>query len=929
MTDTNTRVIIDVALNSTDANKKAQELGTTIKQVTAANKELKASGQQNDVAYVENAANLRVLQQEQKAYVALAQASEGSNNQLRAQLTLLTVQYNALSLAERDNTTAGQALQKQIKGISDELKVNESAIGDNRRSVGEYKKAILDANAGIEAQKKQLAGYTDFSNRIPAGFKFITDQVSKTTAQFNNLIIATDANRAAQVQLANAQSISNALTVESEVATKAATAIGFRFAAAETAVTDAEAAKAALISVANKALEESIIAEETATAVALSHALGDATVAETEAAKAVAVLASAAVLAAEAAVTEADTVATQALATVTVIATEAQVAKTAAVVADTAALAAQTVATEAQVVATETATAATGVFKIALASTGIGILLLAIGTLVTYFNNTNEGAKKVKIATAELNAVFQSIFKLITPLGKALSDAFSDGNSAGIKAVTAAIKLLLVPFATLFKVISDIKNGNFAQAFRDIGEGIAEFGKSGVELTTNTALFAVDLTKNVIKASDAIAKQGFDFRATAQAAGELTKERLALGKAEREFSTERIVQLGLADKLTLQLRQQNIAEEDRIKLALKAKTIRDTVFEQDLKFAQKNEELTQREQDVNSKKDFQAITDSKNRTATVIADHDRQAQAIENRQSKLELSLQKKAQAAEEARKKRLLKADEADKARVEALLKTIEASIQGYQKETVAVNGEIDAKIRKYKFYGATVAQLEIERTARLKQITDAYNKQNAADTQANVREIQDITVSGIKNTGARELAQLQLNTSRRLEDNTKAQQEVAKRIAAGEQGLEDLYKSFLVKRGIILTDDATLRAAAIKANYAVELEAYNQHELDLANARIAGSGSEAEKLAASQALLDLQYQQQIDNAVRTGQDTTLIAAQYDEQKKASTQAQYDAATEGFKKFSSSFQGLVGQNTVAYKLAGQVQAKIDAAVFT
>lgn len=76
------------------------------------------------------------------------ESAAGSVNQLRAQLSDLTKAYNALSKEERENGKAGLEIQKQAKAISDELKKLESAVGDNRRSVGDYTGGILKAVDG-------------------------------------------------------------------------------------------------------------------------------------------------------------------------------------------------------------------------------------------------------------------------------------------------------------------------------------------------------------------------------------------------------------------------------------------------------------------------------------------------------------------------------------------------------------------------------------------------------------------------------------------------------------------------------------------------------------------------------------------------------------------------------------------------------------
>ncbi|MDF3076131.1 MAG: hypothetical protein K0S09_20 [Sphingobacteriaceae bacterium] len=154
-------VIIDVNINAEDAAKKAKELANSIKAIKDEQKALKASGDENSASYVQNAQMLRTLQAEQKSYLQLSQSEIGSNNQLRAQLALVTQQYNSLSKEERDNTLQGKAFQTQIRAISDELKVNEKAVGDNRRNVGNYRDTFKSAGQEIVGAVPGLSQYTD------------------------------------------------------------------------------------------------------------------------------------------------------------------------------------------------------------------------------------------------------------------------------------------------------------------------------------------------------------------------------------------------------------------------------------------------------------------------------------------------------------------------------------------------------------------------------------------------------------------------------------------------------------------------------------------------------------------------------------------------------------------------------------------------
>lgn len=69
-------------------------------------------------------------------------AAAGSIDQLRKQLSVVSVQWAQLSKEERENTEEGQRLTKQKKELTEALKGEERATGDARRNVGNYKDAL-------------------------------------------------------------------------------------------------------------------------------------------------------------------------------------------------------------------------------------------------------------------------------------------------------------------------------------------------------------------------------------------------------------------------------------------------------------------------------------------------------------------------------------------------------------------------------------------------------------------------------------------------------------------------------------------------------------------------------------------------------------------------------------------------------------------
>lgn len=125
--------------------KEEAELAKAIKEAGSATDEQIAKQLQLKGTLKELQVEQRAQQKVVDAHNKLNRAQEGSITQLRAELALLTDAWNDLSEEERDNTEAGQQLQKQTKAVSDRLKVLEQSVGDTRRQVGSYRESIKDA----------------------------------------------------------------------------------------------------------------------------------------------------------------------------------------------------------------------------------------------------------------------------------------------------------------------------------------------------------------------------------------------------------------------------------------------------------------------------------------------------------------------------------------------------------------------------------------------------------------------------------------------------------------------------------------------------------------------------------------------------------------------------------------------------------------
>lgn len=96
-----------------------------------------------------------------KTNKTLLDAQETSVDALRAKLAQNTKALNAMSAAQRTSTEEGQKMVAETKAISDQLKEMESAVGDNRRNVGNYAEGLTQALAntkGLTGATGALAG---------------------------------------------------------------------------------------------------------------------------------------------------------------------------------------------------------------------------------------------------------------------------------------------------------------------------------------------------------------------------------------------------------------------------------------------------------------------------------------------------------------------------------------------------------------------------------------------------------------------------------------------------------------------------------------------------------------------------------------------------------------------------------------------------
>ena len=166
-----------------------------------------------------------------------------------------------------------------------------------------------------------------------------------------------------------------------------------------------------------------------------------------------------------------------------------------------------------------------GTIKAGIASTGIGLLVIAFGTLVQYFSDSEAGASKFKQITSQLGVVVGNVTDIVSNLGKAV-----------------------------FKLITGDFSG-FKEALADVTKGVKDFGE-----TTRKEM--------------GMAKQ-------------LEKDRLALQKFEREAIVDKARTEKEMMELRLKARDfEKFAAEERLKFMREANKLAGEQLEKDLFVAQ-------------------------------------------------------------------------------------------------------------------------------------------------------------------------------------------------------------------------------------------------------------------------------------------------------------------------------------------------------
>lgn len=173
-----------------------------------------------------------------------------------------------------------------------------------------------------------------------------------------------------------------------------------------------------------------------------------------------------------------------------------------------------------------------GTLKGAIASTGIGILLVAFGALVTYFTEAQGGMNLIQQKTAGLQAIFNVLKNVVIGFGKSLFEALSNPKKLLADLVDFIAGQVTTRLGSFKTILEGIANLDFKQVTNGLGEMTL-----GITDATDKAKGLVSALGDVADQAVAAAKEGEAIAVANQKIAASERE-LAVRRAESRAQVE-------------------------------------------------------------------------------------------------------------------------------------------------------------------------------------------------------------------------------------------------------------------------------------------------------------------------------------------------------------------------------------------------------
>lgn len=578
------------------------------------------------------------------------------------------------------------------------------------------------------------------------------------------------------------------------------------------------------------------------------------------------------------------------------------------------------------------------ILRRAIIATGIGALVVVLGSLIAYFTSTQEGINKVNKVLTPLKVVFQTLIGVVQNFGKYLLEAITHPKQMLIDLLDflkGQFMNRLTGMIDIFKGIGKIITGDIKEGIKQVGEAAAQT-VTGVEnvvgkvkdagkAMSDTIDEAVKRGQRIEEINQKLSSSEADFIQQTAELKQLFKEQNMIAEdtnktfAEREEAAKKSIEIqkqinelaedrnGLEQELlNLKFASNDTSDADRAELARKKAELAEQA-------AARIEAITTQNNKVNTIR--KAANDQANAQAKEAADKARAhleeqlkwqkeaveeyvktnsavAQSLQERLAIEEKGMQDRLALLDKEKANGLIKKNEYEKQKreiEEAYLKTrVELSIEAVKKEA-----------EQYELQNKTKIESETRLTAEL--ITQEQARQDAIyqkKVEALEKEKQLKQEAHNWDYNAEEEYQSQLRALQ--EDHDTQRRELKKQ--ADEQDKE--------QRKLNADLDFQERIARLESEEAGEYE-IRYAQLENENALAIQKADEQHQVGQ---LSDEQYQRNLE----------LIRKNYAKKKISIDKSVEDAKLQAFQSVFGQIKGLVGEQTALGKAAAIAETTIN-----
>ena len=220
--------------------------------------------------------------------------------------------------------------------------------------------------------------------------------------------------------------------------------------------------------------------------------------------------------------------------------------------------------------------------KGAIAASGIGLLIIAIGAVTAAFTSTEEGQNKFAKIMGVIGTLTSVLVDRLAALGTAIMDAFTNpvealkGFRDSIKEyVTDQIALVTDGLGLLGSAIKKAFSGDFSGALEDAGKGLKKIYIETQPLYQATVALA-GATKDLVT----------EMKEEARIAGIIADQRAAADKLDRALIVDRAIANRERAKLLEQaIDKEKFSTEERIEFLKEAGRIEDEITQKEIEAA--------------------------------------------------------------------------------------------------------------------------------------------------------------------------------------------------------------------------------------------------------------------------------------------------------------------------------------------------------